>query len=64
MEGEGCENMDLQEQARIIALARLCGSTVSDKEILDKYEGYYQAAFKSLSSQIEPNKAKVIKRPY
>lgn len=64
MEGEGCENMDLQEQARIIALARLCGSTLTDKEILDKYSQYYQDALKSITADSKPAKVEVFKRPF
>ena len=35
--------MNLQEQAKIIALAKMCGLTGSNEEILDKYSEYYQA---------------------
>lgn len=56
--------MDLQEQARIIALARLCGSTLTDKEILDKYSQYYQDALKSITADSKPAKVEVFKRPF
>lgn len=54
--------MNLQEQAKIIALARICGVICSDKEILDKYAEYYQAALESLSPESKPATVKVSKR--
>lgn len=57
--------MGIDEKAKIIAFAKLLGVDGSDKEILDKFEKFYQSALKSQTEQtIESNSVTVLKRPF
>ena len=56
--------MNLQEQAKIIALAKMCGITGSNEEILDKYSEYYQAALESLTPECNQATVEVFKHPF
>ena len=56
--------MDLQEKARVLALAKLSGIDKTDSEILETYSQYFQEALKKLQNNTEPAKVEVFKRPF
>ena len=53
--------LNLNQRAMIIAIARMCGITGSNKEIYDKFWETYQDVFKQEPN--EPAKVEVFKRP-
>jgi len=45
---EGGCGMDIQEKAKIIALAKLLGCTLPNSEVLDKYSQYFQESLEEI----------------
>jgi hypothetical protein len=54
----------MDEKAKIVAFAKLCGATGTPIEILEKYDEYFKEALEFLSQQSEQVEAKVFKRPF
>lgn len=57
------KNMDKDQKAKIIAFAKLLGVEMEDKEIIAKFEEYYNNAIKSLSDTQTP-KCEVFNKPF
>lgn len=56
--------MDNQQLAHDLAIAKLCGSDLSAKELVEKYRQYYSEINEYLKSESKPNTAKVIQNPF
>ena len=56
--------MSLEEKAKVIALARLCGINETGENILKKYTALYKIAFSELTQDSGPAEVAVFKRPF
>ena len=56
--------MDNQQLAHDLAIAKLCGSDLAAKELVEKYRQYYSEINEYLKSESKPNTTKVIQNPF